>query len=91
MLAVGLKLASVFKIGKSWLLSKRREGAIPDKETVSAYLFYELSKISIPTVNGKDVVGTEEREAFSNAMAGLLLNYLDAEDTTEETPHVSIS
>jgi hypothetical protein len=88
MLAVGLKLASVFKIGKSWLLSKRREGAIPDKETVSAY---ELSKISIPTVNGKDVVGTEEREAFSNAMAGLLLNYLDAEDTTEETPHVSIS
>ena len=51
MLAVGLKLAGVFKIGKSWLITKRQEGAIPDKDAVSAYLFYELSKISVPGVN----------------------------------------
>jgi hypothetical protein len=89
MLAVGMKLAGVFKIGKSWLIEKRKEGAIPDKDAVAAYLFYELSKISVPGVNGKEVVGTEEREHFSKAMAGLLLNYLDAEAKEQGEIHVS--
>ena len=89
MVSIGLKLAGVFKIGKAWLVTKRQEGAIPDKDAVSAYLFYELSKISVPGVNGKEVVGVEERQHFSQAMAGLLLNYLDAE-AVEENQHVSI-
>lgn len=88
MLAVGMKLAAVFKVGKAWLVSKRQAGMIPDKEAVSAYLFYELSKISVPSVNGKEVIGMAEREHFAQAMAGLLLNYLDAE--SEESQHVSV-
>jgi hypothetical protein len=84
LLPVGMRLGSVFNVGKNWVLEKHKLGFTPDKDALKAVLLMELIQIKIPKVNSKSVFGPEELEHFAAALAGLVLNYLDAESQEKE-------
>lgn len=79
LLPIAMRLGSVFTVGKNWVVDKHRQGLTPDKDSLQIVLLMELSQIRIPQVNGKDVFGHEELNNLAAALAGVVLNYLDAE------------
>lgn len=79
LLPIAMRLGSVFNVGKAWVVNKHRQGLTPDKDALQVVLLMELMQIKIPKVNGKDVFGPDELNNFAAALAGLVLNYLDAE------------
>jgi len=84
LLPIGLRLGTVFTFAKDWVVEKHRQGLTPSRGELQVVVLHELMQITLPTVNGKEVMGTEELSHFSAALAGVVMNYLDAQATQGE-------
>ena len=79
LLPIGLRLGNVFTFAKDWVVEKHRQGLTPSRGELQVVVLYELQQITLPDINGRAVMGTEELSHFSAALAGLVMNYLDAQ------------
>ncbi len=69
--------------GRKQLSTWHSAGVTPDKAELSAYLQIAMADYQ-PEINGSAILTSEDREHLTMALAGILINVMDAEAKEKE-------